>query len=319
MFRHRLRVSGQPDLPDPHPAARTPLSSHGHTTMHIAVIGMGLLGRAVAERLHDQGHAVTVYNRTAAKTEPLRARGLAVAPSPSDALAAADCALLFLTDAAAIRSVLFEATPPEALRNRTIIQMGTISPEESQALLASVTKAGGDYCEAPVLGSIAEALAGSLLVMAGGTQDQFDHWNPVFRSLSSAPTLIGTVGQAATLKLALNHLIAAELTAFASSLGLIQRSGVSVDHFMAILKTSALFAPAFEKKLPRLLTRQYDNPNFPTTHLLKDVNLFAGEARHRGLPVTSVESLRSILEDTIARGYGEADYSALFETMNPKD
>lgn len=287
--------------------------------MRITVIGMGLLGRAVAERLHDQGHAVTIYNRTVAKAEPLRARGLAVAPSPADALTASDCALLFLTDAAAIRSVLFESTPPEALRKRTIIQMGTISPEESQTLFASVTASGGDYCEAPVLGSLPEAKAGTLLVMVGGTQDQLDRWNPVFRSLSSAPTLIGPVGQAATLKLALNHLIAAELTAFATSLGLIQRSGVSVELFMAILKTSALFAPAFEKKLPRLLTRTYDNPNFPTTHLLKDVSLFAEEARRHGLPVTGPESLRSVLEETIARGYGEVDYSALFETLNPKE
>ncbi len=287
--------------------------------MRVAVIGTGLLGRAVAERLHEQRHAVTIYNRTAAKTEPLRARGLAVAASPAAALADSDCALLFLTDAAAIRSVLFESSPPDTLRNRTIIQMGTISADESLALLASVTAAGGAYVEAPVLGSIAEAKAGSLIVMVGGTQDQFDRWSPVFGSLSSAPVLIGATGQAATLKLALNHLIAAELTAFAASLGLIQRAGISVDHFMSILKTSALYAPAFEKKLPRLLARQYDNPNFPTTHLLKDVNLFAEEARHRGLPVTSVESLREVLKETIARGYGEADYSALFETMNPKD
>lgn len=287
--------------------------------MRIAVIGMGLLGQAVAERLHGQGQAVTIYNRTVAKTEPLRARGLAVALSPADALAASDCALLFLTDAAAIRSVLFASAPPEALRNRTIIQMGTISSEESLALRDAVAEARGDYCEAPVLGSIAEAKAGSLIVMVGGTQDQLVRWNPVFRSLSPAPALIGPVGQAATLKLALNHLIAAELTAFAASLGLVQRSGISVDHFMAILKTSALFAPAFEKKLPRLLARTYDNPNFPTTHLLKDVNLFAEEARRLGLPVTGVDTLRSVLENTIARGLGEADYSALFETMNPKD
>lgn len=287
--------------------------------MHVAVIGIGLLGRAVAERLHDQGHAVTAYNRTAAKTDPLRAQGLAVAASPAEALAASDCALLFLTDAAAIRSVLFESAPREALRNRTIIQMGTIGADESLALLAAVTAAGGTYFEAPVLGSLAEAKAGNLIVMAGGTQDQLDRWSPLFRALSAAPTLIGTVGQAATLKLALNHLIAAELTAFAASLGLVQRAGISVEHFMAILKTSALFAPAFEKKLPRLLARTYDHPNFPTTHLLKDVNLFAEEARRRGLPVTSVENLRQVLEDTIARGYGEVDYSALFETMNPKD
>ena len=98
--------------------------------------------------------------------------------------------------------------------------------------------------------------------MVGGTQDQLHRWGPVLQSLGQEPRLVGPVGQAAALKLALNQLIAAEITAFSLSLGLIQRSGVSVDLFMSILKESALFAPVFEKKLPRLQQRQYDHPNF---------------------------------------------------------
>lgn len=287
--------------------------------MRVAIIGIGLLGRAVAERLHDSGHAVTVYNRTASKTAPLRARGIAVAATTDDAVAATDCALLFLTDAAAIHAVLFPPTRPVDLRGRTIIQMGTISPDESRAFQRSVSDGGGDYFEAPVLGSLAEAKAGTLLVLGGGTADQFHRWEPVFSSLTPVPSLIGPVGQAAALKLALNHLIAAELSAFALSLGLIQRAGISVDQFMAILKSSALFAPAFEKKLPRLLARQYDKPNFPTSHLLKDVNLFASEAGHQGLNVASLTGVRALLEQAIQEGHRDEDYSALFESINPRN
>ncbi len=273
----------------------------------------------MAERLHDSGHAVTVYNRTASKTAPLRARGIAVAATTDDAVAATDCALLFLTDAAAIHAVLFPPTRPVDLRGRTIIQMGTISPDESRAFQRSVSDGGGDYFEAPVLGSLAEAKAGTLLVLGGGTADQFHRWEPVFSSLTPVPSLIGPVGQAAALKLALNHLIAAELSAFALSLGLIQRAGISVDQFMAILKSSALFAPAFEKKLPRLLARQYDKPNFPTSHLLKDVNLFASEAGHQGLNVASLTGVRALLEQAIQEGHRDEDYSALFESINPRN
>ncbi|MDQ1291433.1 MAG: Hydroxyacid dehydrogenase [Nitrospirota bacterium] len=287
--------------------------------MRVAILGMGLLGRAVAERLHDSGHAVTVYNRTVSKTDSLRARGIRVTATADAAIASTDCTLLFLADAAAIRSILFSLASPVDLRGRTIIQMGTISADESRIFQRSVSDGGGDYFEAPVLGSIAEAKAGALIVMGGGTADQLRRWDSVFSSLTSAPCLIGPVGQAATLKLALNHLIAAELSAFALSLGLIQHSGISVDQFMSILKTSALFAPAFEKKLPRLLARRYDNPNFPTSHLLKDVNLFADEAQRHGLNTAGVEKLRSILEQTIARGYRDEDYSALFESIDTKD
>lgn len=287
--------------------------------MRIAIVGIGLLGRAVAERLHESGHAVTVYNRTVSKTEPLRAHGITVAATAAEAVASTDSTLLFLTDAAAIRSVLFPPVSPVDLRGRTIIQMGTISSEESRVFQRSVSDGGGDYFEAPVLGSLAEAKAGTLIIMGGGTADQLRRWEPVFSSLTPAPSLIGPVGQAAALKLALNHLIAAELSAFALSLSLIQRAGISVDQFMVILKSSALFAPAFEKKLPRLLTRRYDNPNFPTSHLLKDVNLFADEARHQGLNVAGLAGVRAILEQAIHEGHRDEDYSALFESINPRD
>ncbi|MCC6141631.1 MAG: NAD(P)-dependent oxidoreductase [Nitrospira sp.] len=287
--------------------------------MRVAIVGIGLLGGAVAERLHESGHAVTVYNRTPSKTDPLRARGIAVAATVNEAVASTDCTLLFLTDAAAIRAALFPPDAPVNFRGRTVIQMGTIGPDESRAFQRALAESGGDYFEAPVLGSLAEAKAGALIVMGGGTADQLRRWEPVFSSLTPSASLIGPVGQAAALKLALNHLIAAELSAFALSLSLVQRAGISVDQFMAILKSSALFAPAFEKKLPRLLARQYDKPNFPTSHLLKDVTLFADEARHQGLNVAGLEGVRALLEQAIREGRGDEDYSALFESINPRD
>lgn len=287
--------------------------------MRVAIVGIGLLGRAVAERLHESGHAVTVYNRTVSKTDLLRAHGITVAATAAEAVASTDCTLLFLTDAAAIRAVLFPPVSPVDLRDRTIIQMGTISSEESRVFQRSVSDGGGDYFEAPVLGSLAEAKAGTLIIMGGGTADQLRRWEPVLSSLTPAPSLIGPVGQGAALKLALNHLIAAELSAFALSLSLIQRAGISVDQFMAILKSSALFAPAFEKKLPRLLARQYDKPNFPTSHLLKDVNLFAEEARRQGLNVAGLAGVRVLLEQAIQEGHRDEDYSALFESISPRD
>lgn len=287
--------------------------------MTIALLGTGLLGRAIAERLQSVGHRVTVYNRTTAKALPLQACGITVVTQPEQAIAQAGCVVLMLADAAAIRAVLLTPASLAALRGKTVIQMGTIAREESQALQAEIERAGGAYCEAPVLGSLAEAKAGTLLVMVGGTEEQYVRWGPLFRSLSREPRLVGPVGKAASLKLALNQLIAAEISAFALSLGLVQRAGVSVDTFMTILRESALFAPAFEKKLPRLLTRDYQHPNFSTRHLLKDVDLFLKEASGYALATSSLDGIRPVLEQTIAQGLGEADYAALYETVNPKN
>lgn len=286
-------------------------------SLTIALLGTGLLGRAIAERLQAVGHTVVAYNRTATKALPLLAHAIAVVGTPELAVGQAECVILLLTDAAAIRSVLLSPSCSAALKGKTVIQMGTISSSESLGIRRAIERYGGTYCEAPVLGSLAEAKEGSLFVMVGGTEEQFARLHPLFRSLGREPRLIGTVGKAATLKLALNHLIAAEASAFALSLGLVQRSGVPVETFMAILRESALFAPTFDKKLPRLLKRDYHQPNFSTRHLLKDVRLCSEEAAGFGLTTSSLDGIRAILEQTIAQGLGEVDYSALYETINP--
>ncbi|HKY72679.1 MAG TPA: NAD(P)-dependent oxidoreductase [Nitrospira sp.] len=285
----------------------------------IALLGTGLLGRAVAERLHAVGHTVIAFNRTATKALPLQSQGIAVVSTADLAVSQADCALLLLSDAQAVRSVLFTPNCSAVLKGKTILQMGTIRSNESLHIQQEVERCGGAYCEAPVLGSLAEARAGTLFLMMGGTREQFDAWSSVFRSLSREPRYIGPVGRASALKLALNQLIAAETSAFALSLGLVQRSGVAVEIFMAVLRESALYAPTFDKKLPRLLKRDYHQPNFSTRHLLKDVRLFLQDAAARGLATEGLEGLSLLLERVIAKGFGDADYSALFEAVNPPD
>ena len=285
--------------------------------MTIALLGTGLLGRAIAGRLQSVGHIVTAYNRTTTKALPLQACGITVVTRPEQAIAQADCVVLMLADAAAIHAVLLTPASLAVLRGKTVIQMGTIAQEESLVLQTEIEHVGGSYCEAPVLGSLAEAEAGTLLVMVGGTESQFVQWSALFRSLSREPRLIGPVGKAASLKLALNQLIVAEISAFALSLGLVQQAGVPVDTFMAVLRESALFAPAFEKKLPRLLKRDYQHPNFSTHHLLKDVELFIREASSYAITTSSLEGIRPVLERTIAQGHGDSDYSAIFEVVNP--
>ncbi len=86
---------------------------------------------------------------------------------------------------------------------------------------------------------------------------------------------------------------------------------------MDVLRQSALYAPTFDKKLPRLLKREYGNPNFPAQHLLKDVELFISESRRLQLDPSSLEGLLPILQKTLERGLARMDYSALFDAINP--
>lgn len=284
--------------------------------MQVSILGTGLMGMAIAERLMSLGHDVVVYNRTLSKLEPLQKQGAAVARTAAEAIQASHCSILMLSDASAIQEVLFAGVRPN-FQNRTIIQMGTIAPQESLTLGKEIRSGIGDYFEAPVLGSIAETKTGKLIVMVGGSPEQMERWNAVLSCFSEEPLLIGPIGQAAALKLALNQLIAMHITAFSWSLGLIQRSGGDANMFMNVLRQSALMAPMFDKKLPRLLNHDYTNPNFPTVHLLKDVNLCLKAAQDTNLQTAPLKGIQHTLQMAVTQGFTEVDYSSVFEAIVP--
>ncbi|BAQ63435.1 2-hydroxy-3-oxopropionate reductase [Geminocystis sp. NIES-3709] len=151
--------------------------------------------------------------------------------------------------------------------------------------------------------------------MVGATVEQFIQWESLLKNYSPNPILIGEVGKASALKLALNQMIAGLTATFALSLTFLQQEGVSIETFMDILRSSALYAPTFDKKLSRMLDRNYDNPNFPIKHLEKDINLFLTSAQNLGLNTESLEGINSIVSLVIKKGFANSDYSALIEAM----
>jgi 3-hydroxyisobutyrate dehydrogenase len=155
--------------------------------------------------------------------------------------------------------------------------------------------------------------------MVGASPEHFQKWSELLKHFGPEPVLLGPVGSAAAAKLALNQLIASLTSAFALSLGFVERQGVEVEQFMQILRQSALYAPTFDKKLQQMRDRNYANPNFPTKHLLKDTNLFLTEAQSIGLNVSSLEGVRKVLETAQQLGLSEADYSSLFSAITPEE
>lgn len=286
------------------------------TERQIGLLGSGLMGRPMAERLLEQGQSLRIYNRTPEKLVSLAQQGAEIAASVPELLQC-EAVIVMLSDAEAIRSLLLSDQAKPQLRGSTIIQMSTIAPSESRQLNQDIQALGGDYLEAPVLGSIPEARAGKLLVMVGAAPEQFQTWLPLLQALGEAPMRVGEVGTASALKLSLNQLIGSLTTAFALSLSFVQQQGVPVEAFMQILRQSALYAPTFDKKLERMLTQNYANPNFPTQHLLKDTKLFLTEATAARLQVDSVAGVRQILEMACSLGLATSDYSALFAAVQP--
>ncbi|MBE9061422.1 NAD(P)-dependent oxidoreductase [cf. Phormidesmis sp. LEGE 11477] len=284
--------------------------------MKIGLLGTGLMGAPMALRLQHSGFEVSAWNRTQQKLLPLAKAGIRTVDSAAEAIASTELTITMLSDAAALEAALFR--DPAALSGRTLLQMGTIAPSESRELCAKVQAADGDYLESPVLGSIPQVKSGSLILMVGARPEQFDRQLPVLRCFGPSPELMGPVGTAAAAKLAMNQLIGSLTAAFSMSLGFVQKEGLDVEKFMSIVRESALYAPTFDKKLARMCDRNFSNPNFPTKHLLKDMNLFVQAAQAQGIDATVAAGVSQVARNAITQGLADGDYSAIYSAISQR-
>ncbi|GAB4291047.1 MAG: NAD(P)-dependent oxidoreductase [Methylophaga sp.] len=284
--------------------------------MKIGLIGTGLMGQALATHLLAEKQSMMVFNRSAEKSKALREYGAEVASSAQQLVEDCEICLLFLSDAQAIQMVL-NNIDTSAFRDTLFIQMGTIAPEESRRIAEHITNQKGRYLECPVLGSLPEARSGNLILMAGGSEEDFNTALPLLQLIGKEPQHIGSIGQGATVKLAMNQLIAGLTASFALSLALVEKEGIQTEQFMKIVRDSALYAPTFDKKLSRMLERHFDDPNFPTKHLAKDVRLFLSVAGKLGLDTSALQGIETLLQKTLDMGLENTDYSALMAAISP--
>jgi 3-hydroxyisobutyrate dehydrogenase len=285
--------------------------------MNVTLIGIGLMGQALGEHLLDNNIQLSIFNRSPEKLVSLQQQGALITESAQQALLASDYCLLMLSDASAINAVL-DSIDPASFKDKLIIQMGTIAPDESRAIAARIRSHQGRYLECPVLGSLPEARSGSLILMAGGNLQDYEAALPLLQIIGNNPKHIGDIGQGASVKLAMNQLIAGLTASFSLSLALVEKEGIETEQFMEIVRASALYAPTFDKKLDRMLARDFSNPNFPTKHLAKDTNLFLSVAENLGLDTSGLEGVSALLEKALDQGLADTDYSAIYSAVSPK-
>ena len=281
----------------------------------VSVLGLGLMGRAIAGRLARSDFQVTGYNRTPLASPP---ESIHIASSAADAIAASPISWLMLSDAAACTEILSDPLVQGQLAGRLILNGSTIAPRQSRRLARLVEDGGGCYVETPVLGSTPQAQQGSLQILLGGESADIDKAGPVLEALGTA-TVFGSVGSGAAVKLAFNQLIGSLTTAFSMSLGLVQREDVDINRFMETLRHSALYAPTFDKKLDRMLARDFGGANFPLKHLLKDIRLFTQTTSQHHIDGHMLIGLQHVLEEGMYAGHADDDYSALFDAVVPDE
>ena len=274
----------------------------------IALLGTGLLGEAIGRRLLEQGVTLKVWNRTTAKCQPLLEHGAALIDNLDGAAKGCQAVITVLRDGPVSAEVIADLGDLDAI---CCLPMGTMGISESRQLEVQVQGKNGTYLEAPVLGSKSEALNGSLLVMAGGDPAVFQQQLPVLRLLAADPKWMGPTGSGAASKLALNQLIGSLTHGYSLALRLVQASGLEIERFMEVLRPSALYAPTVDKKLERMITNDFTNPNFSTALLRKDLKLFVREAALAGVNAEALVGLVQLLNRAEGTSLDVGDYSAL--------
>ncbi len=278
----------------------------------IAIAGTGRMGTAYAKRLIECGHAVTVWNRTAAKTAPAVEAGATVAADVA-ALAASEVILVSLTDAAAVGAVIDDLIAA-GIAGKLVVDLSTLLPEETRALAARVTAAGADFVDCPVGGTVAPALKGQLLGMAGGTDAAFARAKPVLDQLCKRVEHLGPAGNGSAMKLAVNLPLAVYWSTLAEALAMTDGAGIPADLAVSLMADSS-GGPNVLKNRAQVVIDTLNGTDQPGTFdiagLAKDLTLALRQAEASGqsLPLSkdALESYRAALD----AGLGRFDGSSL--------
>lgn len=282
--------------------------------MRIGFAGTGLMGKPMIEKLLENNYSVNVFNRTKSKAISLENLGAKICNSFDEMANNSDVIIFMVTDFNAVFGLLQDCQCN--LSGKHILQMSTISPIENLELKNYANKKNAKFIEAPVLGSIPQILSRELITFIGAEQKISREIEKIFQCFSKEIIFIGQVGKASALKLAINQLIASELSVFSMSLKYILKNDIDVNIFMNVLRESALYAPTFDKKLNNFLTNNFSNPNFPLKHMLKDVRIIIDEFTNKGINTEILQAEKTLLEKGIADGFEDEDYSALYKSFD---
>jgi 3-hydroxyisobutyrate dehydrogenase/2-hydroxy-3-oxopropionate reductase len=274
----------------------------------VGVVGLGAMGRRIALRLLESGHAVVVWNRDPAKAEPLVARGAATSASPAEAARASDAVITMVTGPRALAEVTEgeDGVAAGAGAETTVIQMSTVSPEATARLATVVGEAR--LLDAPVLGSISEVDSGTLKIFAGGTPALVDRWAALLGALGTVLN-VGPVGAGTVAKLVANATLVGLIGVLGEALLVADSLQLPRERTFEVLAVTPLAAQA-ERRRPAVEAGEYP-PRFTLSLARKDADLILAAVPQLRL----VAAARDWLADAEAAGLGDRDYSAVLALM----
>lgn len=276
----------------------------------VGMIGLGLMGAALSERLLDAGYTVWVHNRTRQKAEPLVARGARWADNP---LAVCDRVLISLYTTATVEEMLDRLSA--GLRaGQILIDTTTGAPDETARLGARLAARGVKYLDAPISGSSEQTRRGEVTTIAGGPREAFDACRDLFDCFSRKTIHAGPCGSGAKMKLVSNLVLGLNRAALAEGLVFAQAIGLDAEAALQVLMESMAYSRIMDTKGRKMVEGDFSTQARLSQHL-KDIRLILAAAAAAGQALPLSEVHRRLLEAAEAAGFGDADNSAVIRAF----
>ncbi|MEP7207161.1 MAG: NAD(P)-dependent oxidoreductase [Casimicrobiaceae bacterium] len=279
----------------------------------IALLGLGLVGEALAGRLAEGGFALAGWDPMPARCAALGARGVDIATSAVTACHGARFVLLALPDTPALQATLAEITPVLA-PGAIVLSFGTDDPDAIVAQAEALARQGIGLLDVPLSGSSAQIAAGEAVIMGGGAIQAWASATPLLTTIAAAAFHMGAAGAGSRAKLATNLLLGLNRAALAESLVFAESLGLDPASYIDLVRASPAYSRAVDAKAAKMLARDYAPQSRIRQHR-KDIGLMleAAHAAGRALPLT--EAHARLLDRAIEAGDGELDNAAIIETI----
>ena len=282
--------------------------------MKIGIIGLGMLGNAVAMHLLDSGFQITAYNRTREKTKPLEEKGAKIVTSPKEVAANSELVIIIVKDAKAVREVSFQKNGIiEGNHDNLIVaDMSTIDPSESKNISKEFLEMNIEKLDIPVMGGPNVAISGDLVMMASGSKNSFDQCKKVFETIANKVFFLGDSGVAHSIKLAMNLQITMLALALSEGITLVKESKVDPEIFLEILNSTYFKTGMSEKKAYKMIDGKY-NVTFTLANLKKDISTMIDASKSLGIELPMTKKAQEVYSNAVKEGFGEMDYTGIIE------
>jgi 3-hydroxyisobutyrate dehydrogenase len=281
--------------------------------MNIGIAGTGRMGNAIAQRLIECGHSVTVWNRTAEKTRAAQAAGAQLAATAAELATGREVVISILTNAAAIDAVY---RAPSGLlsgqtQGRLFIEMSTVRPDTERALAAEIGKRGAQMVECPVGGTVGPAREGKLIGLVGADDAAFARARPLLEQMCRRIERRGPVGAGATMKLAVNLPLVVFWEAFGEAMALARPLGLEPAKLVELFTETAGGTNVLKNRaalVAKALAGEDTGPaTFDLDSMRKDLRTMIEEARSRGYELPAAAGTLAAFDEASAAGQGAID------------